>query len=143
MNELFQSNIFDLNITMTTLQQQYISEWHDNFANHIGGLLSFVEILLIHPNVTDKDKQALDEIKMILNGKDAKDIEQTLAKGIVKQDTLDKIEKLYKDLTDKAIEKMTVSPLAKVFLKKLSYSQIEQDKLVASHKLLELQIPTQ
>ena len=72
----------------------YISEWHDNFANHIGGLLSFVETLLIQPYVTDKDKQALDEIKMILNGKDAKDIEQTLAKGIVKQDTLDKIGQL-------------------------------------------------
>ena len=127
----------------TIIQQQYISEWHDNFANHISGLLSFVETLLIQPNVTDKDKQALDEIKMILNGKDAKDIEQTLAKGIVKQDTLDKIEKLYKDLTDKAIEKMTVSPLAKEFLKKLSYSQIEQDKHFASQKLLELHIPTQ
>lgn len=126
----------------TIIQQQYISEWHDNFANHIGGLLSFVEILLIHPNVTDKDKQALDEIKMILNGKDAKDIEQTLAKGIVKQDTLDKIEKLYKDLTDIAIEKMTVT-LAKEFLKKLSYSQIEQGKHFSSQKLLELQIPIQ
>lgn len=128
---------------MQTLQQQYISEWHDNFANHIGGLLSFAETLLIQPNVTDKDKQALDEIKMILNGKDAKDIEQTLAKGIVKQDTLDKIEKLYKDLTDKAIEKMTVAPLAKEFLKKLSYSQIEQAKYFSSQKLLELQIPIQ
>ena len=127
----------------TIIQQQYISEWHDNFANHISGLLSFVEALLIQPNVTDKDKQAFDEIKMILNGKDAKDIEQTLAKGIVKQDTLDKIEKLYKDLTDKAIEKMTVSPLAKEFLKKLSYSQIEQAKNFSSQKLLELQIPIQ
>lgn len=127
----------------TIIQQQYISEWHDNFANHIGGLLSFAETLLIQPNVTDKDKQAFDEIKMILNGKDAKDIEQTLAKGIVKQDTLDKIEKLYKDLTDKAIEKMTVTPLAKEFLKKLSYSQIEQGKHYASQKLLELRIPTQ
>ena len=127
----------------TIIQQQYISEWHDNFANHISGLLSLVETLLIQPNVIDKDKQALDEIKMILNGKDAKDIEQTLAKGIVKQDTLDKIEKLYKDLTDKAIEKMTVSPLAKEFLKKLSYSQIEQAKSFSSQKLLELQIPIQ
>lgn len=80
---------------------------------------------------------------MILNGKDAKDIEQTLAKGIVKQDTLDKIEKLYNDLTDKAIEKMTVTLWAKDFLKKLSYGQLEQDKLYASQKLPELQIPTQ
>ena len=54
-----------------------------------------------------------------------------------------KIEKLYKDLTDKAIEKMTVTPLAKEFFKKLSYSQIEQGKHFSSQKLLELQIPIQ
>ena len=28
---------------MMTLQQQYISEWHDSFVNFIGGLLSSVE----------------------------------------------------------------------------------------------------
>ena len=126
---------------MTTQQQEYISEWHDYFVNYISGLLCFVDTLLIQPNVTDKDKQAFDEIKTILNGRDAKDIEQTLAKGIVKQDTLDKIEKLDKDLTNEAIEHMTIAPLAKEFLKKLTCYQIEHSKHLTMLKLNELQIP--
>ena len=39
---------------MTTLQQQYISEWHDSFVNFIGGLLSFVESLIVLPDTTEK-----------------------------------------------------------------------------------------
>ena len=77
----------------------------------------------------------------MLNGKDAKDIEQTLASGIVKQDTLDKIEKLKKDLVDMGVEHMTALPLAKEFLKKLSYYQIEQSKSLAMMRINELQIP--
>lgn len=91
---------------MTTLQQQYISEWHDNFVNFIGGLLSFVESLIVLPEATDEDKRAFDQIKLMLNGKDAKDIESTLANGTVRHDTLYKIEKLYKDLVDISVERI-------------------------------------
>lgn len=66
----------------------------------------------------------------MLKGKDAKEIEQTLASGMVKQDTLDKIEKLNKNLVDMGVGHMTASPLAKEFLKKLSYYQIEQSSKV-------------
>lgn len=64
-----------------TPQQQYISEWHDNFVNFIGGLLGFIESLIILPEATDEDKRAINQIKLMLNGKDAKDIESTLAKS--------------------------------------------------------------
>ena len=49
---------------------------------------------------------------------------------MVKQDTLDKIEKLNKNLVDMGVGHMTASPLAKEFLKKLSYYQIEQSSKV-------------
>lgn len=124
-------------------QQKYVSEWHDSFVRYISGLFGYAEVLAILPNATDADKQAIDQIKLILHGKDAKEIEQTLAEGKVKNDTLDKIEKLNKDLTDFAVDQMTVTPLSKEFLKKLSYSQIEQNKHFSSQKLLELQIPIQ
>ncbi len=62
-----------------TPQQQYISEWHDNFVNFIGGLLGFVESLIVLPEATDEDKRALDHIKFMLNGKDAKDIDREYA----------------------------------------------------------------
>lgn len=126
---------------MTTLQQQYISEWHDSFVNFIGRLLSVVESLIVLPEATDEDKRALDQIMLMLNGKDAKDIESTLANGTVRHDTLDKIGKLYKDLVDISAERMTIAPLTKVFLKALSHYQIEQNKAPAQMRINELQIP--
>ena len=124
-----------------TPQQQYISEWHDNFVNFIGGLLGFIESLIILPEATDEDKRAFDQIKLMLNSKDAKDIENTLANGIVRHDTLDKIEKIHKDLVDISVEHITVAPLTKEFLKALSYYQIGQNKTLAKMRINELQIP--
>lgn len=122
------------------VQQQYIQEWHDNFVKYIQNLLSFIEALMILPQATNQDRQALDQIKLLLHGKDAKEIEQELAAGIVKQDTLDRIEKLNKDLTDLAVEQMNVAPMVKEFLKRLTYYQIEQNKRDAKVKLSELKI---
>ena len=126
---------------MTTLQQQYISEWHDSFVNFIGRLLSVVESLIVLPEATDEDKRTFDQIKLMLNCKDVKDIENTLANGIVRHDTLDKIEKIHKDLVDISVEHMAVAPLTKEFLKALSYHQIGQNKTLAQMRINELQIP--
>lgn len=126
---------------MTTLQQQYISEWHDSFVNFIGGLLGLVESLIVLPEATDEDKRALDQIKLMLNCRDVKDIENTLANGIVRHDTLDKIEKIHKDLVDISVEHMIVAPLTKEFLKALSYYQIGQNKALAKMRINELLIP--
>ena len=126
---------------MTTLQQQYISEWHDSFVNFIGRLLSLVESLIVLPKATDEDKRALDQIKLMLNCRDVKDIENTLANGIVRHDTLDKIEKIHKDLVDISVEHMTLAPLTKEFLKALSYHQIGQNKTLAQMSINELLIP--
>ena len=122
-------------------QQLYISEWHDNFVNFIDGLLGFIESLIILPEATDEDKRALDQIKLMLNCRDVKDIENTLANGIVRHDTLDKIEKIHKDLVDISVEHMTVAPLTKEFLKALSYHQIGQNKTLAQMRINELLIP--
>lgn len=124
-----------------TPQQQYISEWHDSFVNFIGGLLSVVESLIVLPEATDEDKRALDQIKLMLNCRDVKDIENTLANGIVRHDTLDKIEKIHKDLVDISVEHMTLAPLTKEVLKQLFYYQIGQNKTLAHMRIKELQIP--
>ena len=126
---------------MTTPQQRYISEWHDSFVNFIGGLLSVVESLIVLPWATDEDKRALDHIKLMLNCKDVKDIENTLANGIVRHDTLDKIEKIHKDLVDISVEHMAVAPLTKEFLKALSHYQIGHNKALAQMRINELKIP--
>lgn len=121
-------------------QRQYVSEWHDNFVNHIGGLIGIVEGMMNHPSASDEDKKGFDKVKMLLHGKDAIEIERKLAEADVQQDLLDKIEKLYKDLVDLAIEHIQTDVLVKEFLKALSYYQIEQSKRFAEIRLSDLQL---
>lgn len=115
--------------------------WHDDFVKNIQELLSFIDTLVIFPQATNGDKRAFDQINIMLHSKEVKEIEQDLAAGIVKQETLDKKEKLDKDLADFAIGRMTLAPLTKEFLKKLTYCQIERNKQYSVQRLLELQIP--
>lgn len=125
---------------ITLAQQQYISEWHDNFVNYVGGLMSLVGAMENHPSATDEDKKGLSQIKMLLHGREALEIERSLAEADVKQDVLNKIEKLNKDLVDMAIEHLSTDAVVKEFLKRLSYYQIEQNKRMAEIKLKDLQI---
>lgn len=86
-------------VNIQIAQQQYISEWHDDFVNHIGGILGIIEVMTNHPSATDGDKRGFDQIKMLLHGKEALEIERSLAEADVKQEVLDKIEnydKLYR-----------------------------------------------
>ena len=121
-------------------QQQYISEWHDNFVNYIGGLISLVGAMENHPCATDEDKKGLSQIKKLLLGREALEIERNLAEADVKQDVLDRIEKLNKDLVDMAIEQLTTDAVVKGFLKKLTYYQIEQNKCLAEIRLKDLKL---
>lgn len=126
---------------MNVQQEQYLSNWHDNFVSYINGLLGLIETLLICPNATDEDKRALVHIKLKLNGDDVKEIEQSLAERVIKKETLDKIERLDKDLVDTSVERMIAAPLVKDVLKYLTYSQIERSKKMTKKKLFDLQIP--
>ena len=127
-------------VNIQIAQQQYISEWHDNFVSYIGGLLGLVEVMMNHPFATHEDKKGLNKIKMLLHGKEALDIERRLAEADVKQEVLDKIEKLNKDLVDMAIDHLTTDTVVKEFLKKLSYYQIEHNKQLAEIRLKALQL---
>ena len=130
---------YDTN-NLTTTQAKYIEEWHDSFVNYIGGLISLIVAMENHHSATDEDKKGFDQIKMVLHGREALEIEHSLAEADVKQDVLDKIEKLNKDLVDMAIEHLSTDAVVKEFLKKLSYYQIEQNKRLAEVKLKDLQI---
>ncbi len=121
-------------------QQQFISEWHDNFVNYIRGILGIIAVMEKHPSATDEDKRGFDQIKMLLHGRETLEIERSLIEADIKQDVLDKIEKLNKDLVNMAIEHLTSDALVKEFLKKLSYYQIEQNKRLAEIRLKDLQL---
>lgn len=126
--------------TVENAQRQYISEWHDDFVNYVGGLWSIVEVMMNHPAATENDKKGFDQIKMLLHGRDALEIERRLAEADVKLDILDKIEKLDKDLVNMAVEHLATDIVVKEFLKKLSYHRIERDKRMAEIRLNDLQL---
>ena len=64
-----------------------------------------------------------------------------LANGVVNQATLDKIEKLNKDLGEIAIDHIDANPLWKQFLKQLYGMKVENDKTAEMMRLKTLQIP--
>ena len=113
---------------MQPTQQQYLSDWHDSFVNYINQILTFVEALLVSPQALESDKEALNTIKVMLHGEDIRDVERDLSDGVIKQSTLDKIEKINKDLVDMAFEHLQTDIIVKQFLKQLTYLQIDRNK---------------
>lgn len=124
-----------------TIQQQYLANWHDNFVKYVNQMLTAIAALEILPQVINTDKQGIDALKLLLNGKDVQDVERALAHGIVSQATLDKIEKLNKDIGDIAIDHIEANPLWKQFLKQLYDMKVKNDKAAEMMRLRALQIP--
>lgn len=125
---------------LTIPQRQYITTWHESFVNYIGSLLGVVAGLMARSEATEEDKRGLDAIKVILNGRDAADVERDLAAGVVRKSTLDKIEKLNKDLADTCLEHIQMNPLVREFWKQMVHIKIEHDKAIEQERLAELQI---
>lgn len=109
--------------------------------DYIGSLLGVVAGLMVLPEAKDEDKKGLDGIKLILNGRDAADVERDLAAGVVRKSTLDKIEKLNKDLADTCLEHIQMNPLVREFWKQMAHIKIEREKAGEQERLAALQIP--
>lgn len=92
-------------------------------------------------DATEEDKKGLDGIKLILNGREAADVERDLAAGVVRKSTLDKIEKFNKELADTCLEHIQMNPLVREFWKQMAHIKIERDKAGEKERLAALQIP--
>ena len=125
---------------MQTVQQQYIANWHDSFVGFIRQYEALIASLIALPEATDEDKQVLDKVKLMLHGKDVQDVEKDLTEGTISKKTLDKIEKLNKDIADVAVEQLKTDAVVKEFLKRLTHLKIEQDKKVEELRLRTLNI---
>lgn len=123
-----------------TIQRQYLANWHDNFVNYVNQMQATIAALEMQPQATDADKQGFDAMKLLLNGKDVQDVESDLANGVVSQVTLDKIEKLNKDLGDIAIDHVDANPMWKQLMKQLYEMKVEGDKAAEMIQLRALQI---
>lgn len=96
--------------------------------------------LMAMPEATEEDKRGLECISLILNGRDAADVEQGLLASVVKRSTLDKIEKINKDLADTCLEHMRMNPLVRGFWKQMVHIKIERDKACEQDRLNALHI---
>lgn len=96
---------------------------------------------MARPEAMEDDKRGLDGIKLILNGQDVADVERDLAAGVVRRSTLDKIEKLNKDLADTCLEHIQINPLVREFWKQMAHIKIECDRAGEQARLAALQIP--
>ena len=102
-------------------------------------MLTLATDLIMLPQATDYDKRELDKVKLMLRGKDAQSIEKELSVGNFNRNTLDKMEKLYKDLTDFGLEHIQ-SEIWKMFVKQMCYSNVENVKKDALTRLEEIGI---
>ncbi len=125
---------------MNSTQQQYIANWHDSFVGYIRQYEALIAALIVMPEATDEDKQVLDRLKLMFHTKDVQDVEKDLAEGTVSKSTLDKIEKLNKDIADVAVEQLKTDAVVKEFLKRLTHLKIEQDKKAEELRLKTLNI---
>lgn len=125
---------------MQTVQQQYIANWHDSFVGYIKQYEALIAALIALPEASDEDKQVLNRVKLMLHCKEAQDVEKDLAEGTVSKSTLDKIEKLNKDIADVAVEQLKTDAVVKEFLMRLALLKIEQDKKAEELRLKALSI---
>lgn len=103
-------------------------------------MLGVVAGLLASLEASEEDKIVLEAIKMILNGRDVQDVERDLAAGVVKKSTLDKIERLNKNLVDICLEHVQMNLLVREFWKQMAHIKIERDKAGEQERLAALQI---
>jgi hypothetical protein len=80
-------------------------------------------------------------VRLCFRGEDVQDVEQDLAEGIVRQSTLDKIEKIDKDFADILVDHIDNIPLRKQLLKQLLHMIVENNKAAATTRLNALNIP--
>lgn len=115
-------------------QQQYLSNWHDSFVNYVNQILATIASVELSSQATE-DKRGFEMVKALFKGKDVQDVERDLSEGVVRQSTLDKIEKLNKDMGDIAINHLGASPIGKQFLKQIYHLKVDNDKMAEVMRL--------
>lgn len=126
---------------LSSAQSRYIANWHDSFVNWVKGVLDIIDVLSSMPKVTDEDRQALAQCRIIMSGHDVAKVEESLSRGVVTDDVLNEIENLNKKLVDIIVECVKSNDLLKKLLKRLCYLIIEQDKSTEEMRLSLLRIP--
>ena len=126
---------------LSTSQSQYLKNWHDSFVSWVDGVLGIIDVMSNMPEMNDEDKLALFQCRIIMIGNDVAQVKESLSRGVVTDDLLDKIENLKKSLVDIIVERIKSESLVKELLKRLCYLKFEQDKVAEEMRLNLLRIP--
>lgn len=126
---------------MNSTQQHYLSDWHDSFVNYVSQILAAIAAAELSSQATEADKQGFEMVKVLFRGKDVLDVERDLSEGVVRQSTLDKIEKIDKDFADILVDHIDNIPLRKQLLKQLLHRVVENNKAAEEMRLNALNIP--
>lgn len=126
---------------MNDIKQQYLSSWHSSFVNFVSASIRDVDALLLNPAATDQDRHYLAKYREKLTSRDVHDVEKDLSEGIVKVSTINKIDKLHKELIDIAWDLFLDSPFLRQALKEMTYYQAQLLKDGEIQRLRSLQIP--
>ena len=122
-------------------QQEYLSNWHDSFVNYVNQILATIASVEMSSQATDEDKRGFEMVKVLFRGKDVQDVERDLAECVVRQSTLDKIEKIDKEFADILVDHVDTVPLRKQLLKQLLHRVVENNKAAEEMRLNALNIP--
>ena len=121
-------------------RQEYLSSWHDSFVNYVNQILATIASVEMSSQATDEDKRGFEMVKVLFRGNDVQDVERDLAEGVVRQSTLDKIEKIDKEFADIIVDHIDNMPLRKQLLKQLLYRVVENNKAAEEMRLNALNI---
>lgn len=122
-------------------QQQYLSDWHDSFVNYVSQILATIASVEMSSQASEEDKRGFEMVKVLFRGTDIREVERDLAEGVVRQSTLDKIEKIDKEFADIIVDHIDNIPLRKQLLKQLLHMVVENNKATAMMRLNTLDIP--
>lgn len=101
-------------------RQEYIAHWNVLLTNYVSTTLGIIAGRLCQLGIEVEWKERLECLKLLLEGKDVRDVKADLTQGIVKDETLDKTEKIYAEIDGFLIEISVKEDAEKECLKEIA-----------------------
>ena len=101
-------------------RQEYIAQWNRLLTNYVSTTLGIIAGRLCQPGIEVEWKERLENLKLLLEGKDVCDVKADLAQGIVTDETLNKTEKIYDEIDSFFIEISVKGDAEKACLKEIA-----------------------
>ena len=101
-------------------RQEYIAQWNRLLTNYVSTTLGIIAGRQLQPGIEVEWKERLEYLKLLLEGKDVRDVKADLAQGIVTEETLDKTEKIYAEIDGFLIEISVKEDAEKECLKEIA-----------------------